>query len=261
MIAKRSFKSNVSTNDIFMEEQHKEVLARIEFVIQNCGIFLLYGETGSGKSTIVRTCVSGLDPSRYSVCYINNSKLAPKDLYGNILESMAVNPYSVVSKVKKQFYEVVTDIFNNHQKRPVVFIDNAQSLPVETINEIRYMRSFEFDSVSPMALILVGQPELLPTLRLRTFEPLFYRINSMYHFKGLSQKQTSEYIAWQLSLSDMSMLFPDDVIAKIWGCSKGLPQIINTICTSCLIDMKANSLNLVDNDVLKRVLADLQYQN
>ena len=167
MIAEKSFKSNIPTDDIFMDKQHKEVLARIEFVIQNCGIFLLYGETGSGKSTIIRTSISGLDSSRYFVCYINNSRLTPRNLYGSILESMAVEPYSMVSKVKKQFYQVVTDVFNNHQKQPVVFIDNAQSLPVETINEIRYMRSFEFDSVNPMALILVGQPELLPTLRLR----------------------------------------------------------------------------------------------
>lgn len=259
MIAENSFKSNISTQDIFMTDQHKEVLARTGFVVENRGIFLLYGESGSGKSTLVRTFISKLDPSRYCICYINNSRLTPIDLYSYVLESISVAPHSLLSKVKKQFYQVVSDAFKNHKKQFVVFIDNAQSLPVQTISEIRYMRSFEFDSVSPLALILVGQPELLPTLRLRTFEPLFYRINSQFHFKGLSQKQTSEYITQQLSLSGLSMLFPDDVIAKIWGRSKGLPQIINTICKSCLIDMEANSLPLVDNSVLERVLLDLQY--
>ena len=259
MIAVNSFKSNIPTQDVFMADQHKEVLARTGFVVENCGIFLLYGESGSGKSTIVRTFISKLDPSRHCICYINNSRLTPKDLYSSVLESMSVVPYSMLSKVKKQFYEVASDAFKNHQKQLVVFIDNAQTLPVQTISEIRYMRGFEFDSMSPMALILVGQPELLPTLRLRTFEPLFYRINSQYHFKGLSQKQTSEYIIQQLALSGLSMLFPDDVSAKIWGRSKGLPQIINTICTSCLIEMEASSLNLVDHTVLERVLADLQY--
>jgi general secretion pathway protein A len=259
MIAKNSFKSDIPTQDIFMADQHREVLARTGYVVENCGIFLLYGESGSGKSTIVRTFISKLDPSRYCICYINNSGATPKDLYSSILESMAVVPYSMLSKVKRQFYNVVSDAFKNHRKQLVVFIDNAQSLPAQTISEIRYMRSFEYDSVSPIALILVGQPELLPTLRLRTFEPLFYRITSLYHFKGLSQKQTSEYITQQLALSGLSMLFPDDVSAKIWGRSKGLPQVINTICVSCLIDMEANSLNLVDHAVLERVLADLQY--
>lgn len=259
MIAENSFKTNIPVPNIFMSDQHKEVLARTEFVVENCGIFLLYGESGSGKSTIVRTFISRLDPSQYCICYINNSRLTPKDLYSFVLESMSVVPYSLLSKVKKQFYEITSDAFKNHKKKFVVFIDNAQSLPVQTISEIRYMRSFEFDSMSPIALILVGQSELLPTLRLRTFEPLFYRISSQYHFKGLSQKQTSEYITQQLSLSGLSMLFPDDVTAKIWGRSNGLPQIINTICISCLIDMEASSLKLVDHAVLERVLADLQY--
>ena len=259
MIAGNSFKSNLPTQNIFMSDQHREVLARTGFVVENCGIFLLYGESGSGKSTILRTFISKLDSSKYCICYINNSRLTTKDLYSSILESMSVVAYSQLSKVKKQFYEVASDVFKNHRKQLVVFIDNAQSLPVETISEIRYMRSFEYDSMSPLALILAGQLELLPTLRLRTFEPLFYRINSQYHFKGLSQKQTSEYIVQQLALSGLSMLFPDDVSTKIWGRSKGLPQIINIICTSCLIDMEANSLKLVDHAILERVLTDLQY--
>jgi type II secretory pathway predicted ATPase ExeA len=259
MIAENSFRNDIPTQDIFMADQHKEVLARTEFVVDKRGIFLLYGESGSGKSTIIRTFLSRLDPARYCVCYINDSRLTPKDLYSSVLESMSVIPYSLLSKVKKQFYQVVSDVFKNHKKQLVVFIDNAQSLSAQTISEIRYLRSFEYDSMSPMALILVGQPEILPTLRLRTFEPLFYRINSLYHFKGLSQKQTSEYITQQLSLSGLSMLFPEDVTAKIWGRSKGLPQIINTICNSCLIDMEANSGTLVDNSVLQRVLTDLQY--
>lgn len=259
MIAQNSFKRDTPINDIFMSEQHKEVLARTEFVVNNNGIFLLYGESGSGKSTIVRAFLSKLDSARYCICYINNSSLTPKDLYSIALESMAVAPYSLLSKVKKQFYQVAADVFKNHKKQLVVLIDNAQSLPANTISEMRYMRGFEYDSMSPMSLILVGQPELLPTLRLRTFEPLFYRIDSQYHFKGLSQKQTSEYINQQLSLSGLSMLFPEDVVSKIWGRSKGLPQIINMICKSCLIDMEANSLPLVDNSVLERVLTDLQY--
>jgi|LSQX01.3.fsa_nt_gb type II secretory pathway predicted ATPase ExeA len=259
MIGKNSFKSSISIENIFLGDQHKEALARAMFVLDNCGIFLLYGEPGSGKSTLIRLFISQLDPSRYSVCYINNSRLTPKDLYSSVLESLAVSPYHILSKVKKQFYEVLGDVFNNHQKQLVVLIDNAQSLPMQTVNEIRYMRSFEYDSISPISLILIGHQDLLPMLRLRTFEPLFYRINSQYHFKGLTRNQTSDYIEKQLSLSGLSMLFPDEIISKIWGRSKGLPQIINTICTSCLIDMAANSLKLVDNAVLERVLADLHY--
>jgi type II secretory pathway predicted ATPase ExeA len=259
MIAENSFKRDIPASGIFIAEQHKEGFARLDYVLEICGILLLYGESGAGKSTLLRVFFSRLDPASYCICYINDARLTPKDLYSAILEAMSVAPYSILSKVKKQFQEVVLDVFKNHKKKLLVCIDNAQSLPVQTICELRYMLNFQYDSMSPMALFLVGQPELLATLRLRTFEPLFYRISSHYHFKPLSQKQTSEYIRKQLDLSGLSMLFPEDITAKIWGRSKGLPQIINTICISCLLDMTANSLSLVDNSVLERVLCDLQY--
>jgi type II secretory pathway predicted ATPase ExeA len=259
MIAQNSFKRNVELKEIFMDSQHKEIIARLKFVINIHGILVLYGEPGSGKSTIIRIFNSQLDTSKYCICYINNSNLTPRDLYSTILDSLSVIPYSLISKLKKQFYDVLSDIYNNHKKQVIVFIDNAQALPIHTINELRYLLNFKQDSMSPLTLILIGQSELMATLRLRSFEPLFYRISSKYQLHALSQKQTSEYIIQQLKLSNLSMLFPKDITAKIWGKSKGLPQIINTICKHCLIDMEANSLNLVDNSVLERVLADLQY--
>lgn len=259
MIAEKSFRRDIETNNIFISENHKEALARLDFVVKNRCMALLTGDPGAGKSTIIRTFTKKLDASKYCVCYINNSELTPKALYSEVLYSLSVTPFTFLPQIKKQFSEVVINIFKNHNKQPVIFIDNAQSLPIQTIYEIRYMLNFEFDSMSPMSLILIGQPELFATLRLRTFEALFYRLSNHYQFRGLSQKQTGEYILHQLKLSNLSMLFPDDITSKIWSRSRGLPQIINTICTHCLIDMEANSLNLVDNAVLERVLTDLQY--
>lgn len=259
MIAEKSFRRDVKTENVFLSNQHREALVRLEFFVKSKFVALLTGEPGVGKSTLLRTFINTLDTAKYCVCYINNSDLTPKTLYAEILRSMSVAPLSFLPMIKKQFAEVVLDIFQNHNRQLVVFIDNAQSLPMQTLQELRYLLSFEFDSMSPLSLILIGQPELFATLRLRSFEPLFYRLSSHYQFKSFSQKQTSEYILHQLSLSNLSMLFPDDVVAKIWSRSRGLPQIINTICIHCLIAMESNSLNLVDNAILESVLVDLQY--
>jgi len=259
MIAEKSFRRDVETENIFLSNQHQEALVRLEYFVRNMYVSLLTGEPGVGKSTLLRTFIKKLEPSKYCICYINNSDLTPKTLYTDVLHSMSVAPFAFLPMIKKQFSEVAMDVFKNQNKRIIVFIDNAQSLPIQTLHEIRYMLNFHYDSMSPVSLILIGQPELFATLRLRTFEPLFYRLSSHYQFKGFNQKQTGEYILHQLSLSNLNMLFPDDVVAKIWSRSRGLPQLINTICLHCLIDMEANSLNLVDNDVLNRVLIDLQY--
>jgi type II secretory pathway predicted ATPase ExeA len=92
------------------------------------------------------------------------------------------------------------------------------------------------------------------TVSLRTLE----RYLKLYREGGLDFKETKEYIIHQLKLSGLSMIFPDDVVAKICSYSRGLPRIINTICTHCLIDIKVSELELVDMNVLERVIADLK---
>lgn len=259
MIAKKSFKKEIAVDDIFISSQHQEAIARLKFVIANRGLGVLFGETGSGKSTIIRTLCEKLDLTKYIVCYINNSHLTPKELYCDILYSLAVEPYSYISKIKKQFEQVVLDIYKNQQKQLVIIIDNAHMLPAETILEIRYITCFEMDSFSPMSVLLFGQEQLWATLRMRTFEPVFYCLDSHYQLSGLDFKQTKDYIIHQLKLSEVSMLFPDEVVTKICDCSRGLPRIINIIARHCLIDMESNSLELVDMNVLKRALNDLNY--
>ncbi len=66
-----------------------------------------------------------------------------------------------------------------------------------------------------LSILLIGQQELWHTLRIRVFEPFFYSITSHFHLQSLSVKDTREYIAHQLRLSNLDMLFPDDVVGKI----------------------------------------------
>lgn len=48
----------------------------------------------------------------------------------------------------------------------VCILDEAHLLEKETIEEFRFLLNYKFDSMSPMALVLVGQTELWEKLRL-----------------------------------------------------------------------------------------------
>lgn len=45
--------------------------------------------------------------------------------------------------------------------RVVTIVDEAHLLKRETLEEIRFLLNYHMDSMNPMALILVGQDELL----------------------------------------------------------------------------------------------------
>ena len=254
MFAPNSFQRNISVDSLMRFEQHKESYSRLKYIVQSKGFGLLTGLPGTGKSSIIRMLETSLDKSEYLFCYINDSELKPKSLYASILYAMNIEPYSFLNKLKRQFAEAASTLYYSENKSLVLVIDNAQDLPEKSIREVRYLLNFEIDSFSPLSIILIGQPELWDTLRLRSFEPVFQCILNHYRLFPLDIKQTREYIIHHLKLSNLDMLFPDDVVEKIYAFSKGIPRVINNICRHCLIDMTSNELDLVDFNVLSRVL-------
>jgi general secretion pathway protein A len=53
-----------------------------------------------------------------------------------------------------------------HHILPVIVIDKGQELSTAMLNKLRFVINFDVDSVSPLALILTGQPELRDRLKL-----------------------------------------------------------------------------------------------
>ena len=259
MIAPLSFLREISTEDLLSLPQHREALARLKYVLSSKGFGVMTGSPGLGKSSVLRMLEASLDKSRFLFCYINDADLKPKTLYAKILFALSVQPSAFLDRMKKQFRDAVISLFDTHDRLPVIVIDNAQDLPVQTIREFRYLMSFEIDAKSMLALILVGHPELRDTLKLRSFESVSQCITAHYRLSPLDEKQTYDYIAHQLKLSHASMLFPEDVVKRIHQFTSGIPRVINQICRHCLIDMESNQLELADHQVLERVLSEFQY--
>jgi hypothetical protein len=112
-----------------------------------------------------------LDPIRYPFIYIADSSLEPRGFYREVLSQFGVTPAFHQRDARRQFDCVLLDAYENQGKQPVLVIDEAHLLSASMLAEVRFLTNFQFDSLSPFALILVGQPELRATLWLRAFEP------------------------------------------------------------------------------------------
>jgi len=255
MIAARSFSHDLPVADLLQLPHQMEALARLKYVVSARTFGVITGSPGTGKSSLIRSLESSLDKSRFVFCYINDADLKPKSLYSRLLHTLLIQPPAYLDRMKKLFREAVISL---HDRLLVIVIDNAQDLPVATIRELRYLLNFEMDSKSLLALILVGHPEAWDTLKLRTFEPVLQCVATHYRLPALCESQTMEYIEHQLKISDMPNCFPEEIVKKIHQHTSGIPRLINKLCRHCLIDLEANHLELVDNQVLERALFDFQ---
>jgi type II secretory pathway predicted ATPase ExeA len=256
MIAAKSFTRNVPVADLASIPQQEEALARLKYIVSTKGIGVVTASPGTGKSTVIRSLEAALDKTRYLICYINDANLTPKTLYTILLTSLGVEPPIFLERMKKQFKEAAADLHDIQGKVLIVVIDNAQDLPKPTIVEIRYLYSYDIDSKSIMAILLLGHHDFWDTLRLRVYEPVMQCVNTHCRIPQLNEEQTNAYIRHHLALSGLTMSFPDDVVKRIHQFSGGTPRVINNLCIHCLIDMEGNQKEIVDNAVLDRVMAD-----
>ena len=147
-----------------------------------------------------------------------------------------------------------------HKKKVVCILDEAHLLEKETLEEFRFLLNYRFDSMSPMALILVGQTELWDEkLRLQRYAAIRQRIDMNCVLSHLDRAEVEKYIQSHLQYAGGSTeIFTAkalDVVAKE---SSGIPRMINRICEKSLMYAFQQQRKLIDDYmVVRRALCTL----
>lgn len=255
------FRRDTGGAGFYESEMHQEALARLELLIRDKNMGLLTGEIGSGKSTIIRRLVESLNSTQYIPMYICLSGLKPKDFYSEVLRRMGETPPFSLAKAKRMWEEQLDALRAKADKQWVIIIDEAQDMTDAMIQELRYIRNQEMDGCSLFPLLLVGQPEIRNTLRLKKYQAISQRVALSYHLSGLTPIDTANYIKHQMHLTGSAIpKFSDSAVRCIYGASQGIPRVINHLCTQALYDAANRETEVIEENDIQRVIADQERQ-
>ena len=85
------FVKGTAIDKLYMPPELSEVENRLHFVAERHLFATLTGECGTGKSTILRRLSESLDPRKYQMLYVSDSKLTPSSYYHLLLEQMGIS--------------------------------------------------------------------------------------------------------------------------------------------------------------------------
>lgn len=251
------FRRELPLQDFFPSAQFTELTARLHLMVEDRLFGVVTGEVGSGKSSAVRYVVQQLDPVRHPVFYLAESQLSPFDFYSQILDGAGVTAAFQRSHARRQFVALMTDLFQHQHQVPVIIIDEGQGLPPRMVQELRFILNTMLDAVTPFACIVVGQPELRATLRLKAFEAIYQRVGLRFHLTGLNEADTAGYVMHQLRQAGVTQpLFTPSALKLLATQSRGLPRVINHLATGALWDAESQGLHLVDEPQMQRAISD-----
>lgn len=248
------FSKEIAVKDFFMTYDQKEALARLNYVKQHRGIFLLTGEPGGGKTTILRQFVNSLNPQCYECCYTPHATISKNEVYRQFNTLLRLNSRQGKSILFKQIQEAIWDKYRHQGITPCFILDECHLMDQQTLQELIILTNFEMDSRVPFILILTGQPMLKEVLKRRSLEALNQRISLKYHVAGLSFEDTRNYIYHHLKLAGRSEpLFEENTFEIIHQLSLGLPRKIGNICYDAMIYSQYKNLQIINSEIVHQV--------
>ena len=194
------FKITPDTRLFFPGGSRGEILEALVYAISSGeGITKVVGEVGSGKTMLCRMLDVRLPKDAVDIVYLPNPSLTPEDILHAIsLElDLKLDPSANRIHAMQAMHQFLLEKHADN-KRVVVFVEEAQSMPLETLEEIRLLSNLETQQDKLLQIVLFGQPELDRNLNARNIRQLRERITHSFDLPPLTPDDIQQYVRFRL---------------------------------------------------------------
>lgn len=260
-LTKEPFQTTPDVDFLFLSPSHKEALASIIYGIQQKkGFIAITGEVGVGKTTILRSYLETADRKQKTI-YLYNPKVTFARVLITILNGLGVEPVSgEAAAMVSQLHELL--MAEHHAGGMVVLVvDEAQNMPVETLEAIRMLSNLETSKEKLIQIVLVGQPELEVSLKRHELRQVRERIAVRANILPLTKNESVAYIEHRLAhAGNERAIFSSDALKLIVTTACGIPRRLNILCDNALITGFGYQQSMISRKIAKEVIADIDGQ-
>ena len=244
----------------FGSQEHRRAMAFLAYGLsQREGFVVVTGEIGAGKTTLVEQLLSTLNLNDYVVARVVTTQLDGYDTLCVIanafgIPSDGIEKGTLISRVK-QFFSVLQE----QGKHGLVIVDEAQSLTMEAVEELRMLSNLTAGPRAPFQGILLGQPEFRVTLSSPELQQLRQRVIASCHLGALTAEDTRKYIEHRLARVGWTTdpRFTTGAFEEIHRHSGGIPRRINTLCSRLLLLGFLDERHVIDASAVMNVAQEM----
>ncbi|WAN08500.1 AAA family ATPase [Stutzerimonas balearica] len=225
------------------------------------GFIKITGEVGTGKTLLCRALLNELDPSRYQLAWLPNPSLSPLALRQALAHELRVpdveqlDTHGLLAALHARLIELAGE-----GRSTVLLIDEAQALPVSTLEGLRLLTNLETEQSKLLQVVLFGQPELDQTLARQDLRQLRQRITFSYALRPLDVADATRYITERLAVAGYrgEPLFERSAVRLLVQGSRGIPRLLNILANKCLMAAFGEGSRCVGVRHVRRALADTE---
>jgi type II secretory pathway predicted ATPase ExeA len=197
------------------------------------------------------------------VIYIANPSLSPDNILHVIAHELNLDVNNEMSKVDVM-QRIQAHLLKKHasNRQVVLFVEEAQSMPIETLEEIRLLSNLETDQNKLLQMVLFGQPELDEKLSQPHIRQLKERITHSFNLSPFPPDDTLKYLNFRLRA--VGYTGPDVFNKKTAGVVKrysdGLTRRINILADKSMLAAFSEGSHTVTSSHVKSAAKDSEFK-
>lgn len=225
------------------------------------GIVKVIGEVGSGKTMICRMLEVKL-PETVEVVYLANPSLSPDNILHAIAFEMKLGLPAGAGRLEVM-HALHARLLEKHadNRQVVMFVEEAQRMPLETLEEIRLLSNLETEREKLLQIVLFGQPELDRNLSPAHIRQLKERITHGFLLPRLEAEEIREYLDFRMRSAGYKgpPVFSPAAVKRIARASEGLIRRINVLADKALLAAYAGGVHQVTPREVRSAIRDSEF--
>lgn len=239
-------------------EQARQTLIRCVERAEGPG--LIVGPAGSGKSLLCQLLADHFRRLQFQVAMLASARISTRRaLLQNILFELHL-PYRGMEEG-----ELRLSLIDHLEPRGsglaglLLVVDEAHTLPLRLLEEIRLISNFIRDSQPRIRLVLAGSAELEERLASPKLESLQQRIAARCYLQPFNREETALLIRQQIQRAGgAETLFTPEALKAVYSATDGVPRLVNQVCDHALVLSAVGGHTQIGAEAIEEAWSDLQ---
>jgi len=258
------FINTPDTEHFFTGGNRGAILEALVYAISNGeAIVKIVGEVGAGKTMLCRMLETKL-PSTVDIVYLANPSLSPENILHAIAQELGLavtydnNKLQVLQVLQQKLLHL-----HSQNRQVVVLVEEAQCMPLATLEEIRLLSNLETQHHKLIQVVLFGQPELDEKLSVPEMRQLVERISHAFYLESFTFSEVNNYITFRLNSASEQVadFISPKAVRSISRYSRGLARRVNFLTDKSLLAAYSENKTTVDSKHVRLAARDCEFRN
>lgn len=216
----------------------------------------IHGEAGTGKSMLVKSITSQLDPKEFRIAHIPYGGMKPAAILRDLCDELDI----ATAGRKSLLSRLAIDFKRSSDKPfPIIVVDEAQEMQRQSFIDLCSLLHDARQRTAAAAIVLVGQPVLKKMLELDIFAPVKTRLTCLFTMPRLTLDDAKEFISFRLTQAEVDpALFDREALDCLATDAKGNRRLLMNLAALCLEEAARRNDKVVTAEIVTAINLECQ---